>query len=243
MSKRSKRINKRIKSLKKLAEVLVGLLYELEAKYELVKPMIFDKDLPSVYNDQSYAAKGFEFLRISLYLDCIKDSSRLYHDPYDTSPSVINILDYLSDSRVNDKLREEFSSWKMRLSQSSGVLFETEAEEVKVLEDKFNALYKQIKVQHQQLVKSKLLKRIQKARNKVIAHADVTKVNGEYEKSSAENFGLKWGDVEEFIKSTRGLVFDIALLINNTSYDDGSFKRAHQKASTSFWEVTTKGSF
>ena len=239
MSKKQQKTKSEVQQVKKLAEVLVNLLYELEAKYALVEPMIFDKGLSASYNGQGYAAKGYELLRISLYLDCIKDSSRLYHDGYKTSPSVKNVLDLLSNRLVHQTIRSEFSNWKKELSKKSGVSFYNDDAEVIELEKKFDSIYKRVKTTFKNTEKSDLLAKVKRARNKVIAHAEVKKLKGEFHRATIEDVGIKWGDVDDFIKTNRYLIFDIALLVNNTSYADSQYRNIHQKSSKDFWLVTT----
>lgn len=227
-----------VKQLKKITEVLVSLLYELEAKYALVEPMIFDKGLSDIYNGQGYAAKGYEILRTSLYLDCIKDSSRIYHDRYENSPSVKNVFKLLSNRLVHETIKFEFSNWKKELSKKAGVSFPSDDVDVMELEEKFDVIYGDAKKVFKNLEKSDLLVKVKRARNKVIAHTDLKKSGGGFQRIRIEDFGLRWGDVEEFINITRGLIFDLALLVNNTNYADSDYRKTHQKSSKDFWAVT-----
>ena len=69
----------------------------------------------------------------------------------------------------------------------------------------------------------------------MISHKEVRTLEGERQLYDASAFGLKWGDAEEIVNMAEKIIFDIALLINNTSWVLDNIIEAHQESAKSLW--------
>lgn len=65
MKNKKNTINK-VAEIKKFTAVLLELYQELEVKYAIVKPMMFDRDLIRHYNEEKNSVRGFLVIRNAL---------------------------------------------------------------------------------------------------------------------------------------------------------------------------------
>jgi len=218
-----------------------------DAKLAMLKPLAYDREFVKRF-DRSAGAYGLNLLRTTLLLDLIEDLVGFTQDKHETSASLVNIRRLISDTELRDAIREDFSkspsgTWvNTDLDDAIRQQFE-EAENVKYRERQahtFDQLYESVTRGIDELIGSDIARKLERVRNKVSSHYAMTSQGKEPRLLNLADFGLKWGDAEQYFKDARKPVFDMVLLVTNGSYALDSFEQNHTRTANDFWRITTK---
>jgi hypothetical protein len=216
-----------------------------DAKLAMLKPLAYDRKCVKRY-DRSVGADGLNLLRTTLLLDLIEDLVGFTQDSDQTSASLVNIRRLISNIELREAIKEDFgkpppSTW-VNTDLDAAVRQQIEEHENrKYREDqahKFDQLYESVTVGIDNLIGSDLAKKLKGVRNKVSSHYAMTSQGEEPRLLNAADFGLKWGDAEEYMKDAKKVVFDMVLLVANSSYAMESFEQSHTRIANDFWRVS-----
>lgn len=239
-------IHKRVKKTQAYSRAMVGLYFNAEKKLALLRPILSDETLMQRYNNRSnFAAHGLEFFQFTLFLDVAKDAVALTLDRDKRAASLRNVLRLLGHCDVREELRDAYCTplpfrWddtdlpedaKQALRQSHEDA--VRKGRAKDFDNRYALLTKQIG----EVLGDELAQRLQKARNKLITHYQMTRAGEEPRLVTPEDLGLEWGDAEAYLEAVAPLIFDAELLINNASYDVEQFEDNHARIGSEFWSV------
>ena len=216
-----------------------------DAKLAMLKPLAYDRKFVKRF-DRSVGAHGLNLLRTTLLLDIIEDLVGFTQDDDQTSASLVNIRRLVSHTELREAIKEEFcrpppSTWfDTDLDDAIRQQFEEDAN-TKYRERQartFDQLYESVTMGIDNLIGSDIAGKLKRVRNKVSSHYAMTSQGKEPRLLNPADFGLKWGDAEQYLKDARKVVFDMVLLVTNSSYALDSFEQHHTRIADDFWRVT-----
>jgi AbiU2 len=215
----------RIAKIKAYSRTVVGAYLTADRKLALLRPILDDRDLIQQY-DNSVAAHGLNLLQVTLFLDLVKDATEFTLDQDKRAASLRNVLRLLSQDDLREELCREYCT--PRPSHWIGGNIDDEIKhffEERRKEDfrraqavGFKRCYTKLKEKADTVFTGELATRLQKARDKLIAHYEMTAAGLELRPVRPEGVGLKWSDVDEYFAEIEPLIFDAELLISNSSY-------------------------
>jgi hypothetical protein len=234
----------RIAKIRAYSHTVVGAYFTADRKLALLRPTLYDQELIRQY-DNSVAAHGLNLLQVTLFLDLVKDATVFTLDQDKRAASLHNVLRLLSQ----DDLREELCREYCTPRPSHWIGGNIDEETRRCLEERrqedfrqaqavdFNGRYTKLKEQADMILTGDLATRLKKARDKLIAHYEMTAAGSEPSPVSPEDVGLKWGDVDDYFGEIEPLIFDAELLIANSSYALAQFKKNSERVAREFWEM------
>lgn len=211
-----------------------------DAKLAMLKPLAYDRKFVKRF-DRSVGAHGLNLLRMTLLLDLIEDLVGFTQDKHQTSASLVNIKRLISDTELRDAIKEEFctpppSTWgNTELDEAIKQRFDTKYRERQA--HKFDQLYESVTMGIDKLTGSDMAKKLKNARNKVSSHYTMTSQGEKPTLLNLADFGLKWGDAEKYMQDAKKVIFDMILLVANSSYALESFENHHTRIANDFWRV------
>jgi hypothetical protein len=240
-------IKSRLEKVKAYCRQMASAYLMADAKLAMLKPLAYDRKFVKRF-DRSVGAHGLNLLRTTLLLDIIEDLVGFTQDDGQTSASLVNIRKLISAIELREAIKEDFckpppSTWvDTDLDDATRQQIE-EDENRKYREEqahKFDQLYQSITTGIDNLINSDTAKELKRVRNKVSSHYAMTSQGKEPRLLNPADFGLKWGDAEQYSKGARNVVFDMVLLVANSSYALDSFEQHHTRIADDFWRVTTE---
>ena len=87
------------------------------------------------------------------------------------------------------------------------------------------------------LTGSDMAEKLKDVRNKVSSHYAMTNQGEEPRLLNLADFGLKWGDAEKYMQDAKEVIFDMILLVTNSSYALESFENHHTRIADEFWRA------
>ncbi len=222
-------------------QYLLGCFLGILEKYAFLRPMLFEKEVINIYGGNR-KARGFNAIKYSLFHDCVQDIAKITMDKDPRTPSIKNILKGLEDPKTLEILREEFSIWHIPKPENENetfikILQKMEKEEEVQRREQFNQIYSNLLEKWGKFQKSSPIDAFQKIRDKLTAHLELKKINGEYKRTDISALGLRWGDVENALNSLQEIILDLNCLIRNADFDIESLSYTLEKASKSYWET------
>jgi len=212
----------------------------VEAKFELLRPMLPESKLFSNFNKNHYEAHGFQLLRITLLIDCIKDAVKVVLERGKKSPSLKCLMAMLANESIREQIKNDYSNIRVIYEEPLAPNIENIINKSENIQEEkrkkiFEKKYSQLEKSWAELETSNLSSKLKGIRNKVAAHLEITKNGQSYRLRDISDFGLDWTDLEKFLNIAKPLIFEIALLTCFTNYDlDGNLE-IHRKISSSFW--------
>ena len=159
--------------------------------------------------------------------------------------SLRNVLRLLSQDDLREALCREYCTPR----PSHGIGGNIDEETKRSLEERrqenfrqaqaidFNRRYTKLKEQADMVITGALAIRLQTARDKLIAHYEMTAAGSEPRPVRPEDVGLMWNDVDDYFGEMEPLIFDAELLISNSSYALAQFKENSERVAREFWGV------
>lgn len=235
-------ISQQKRKIEYLAEAIVGKYLIVDQERALMEPVVFDKSIIKCW-DNSLAAHGLEALRMSLYMSVLSAMNSLLFDDYAKTVSLYNVRKMLDDEGLVGLLREnyckplEVNHLNDDLDEEGKRLIEARihAEHSERAAEDFDQRLKAVREDYQRLRESSLAERIQKARDKMVGHYQVTSRDGERRLYNPTDFGLKWGDASEIMDAAKAIIFDIPLVVSRRWYCVDDHISAHKDIAAQFW--------
>lgn len=240
-------IKSRLEKVKAYCREMASAYLMADAKLAMLKPLAYDRKFIKRF-DLSVGAHGLHLLQTTLLLDLIEDIVGFTQDNAQTSASLVNIRRLISNIELREAIKEDFckpppSTWvDTDLDDASRQQVE-EDENTKYREKQartFDQLYKSVTTGIDNLIGSNIARKLKRVRNNVSSHYAMTSQGKEPRLLNPADFGLKWGDSEKYMKDAKEVVFDMVLLVTNSSYDLDSFERNHTRSANDFWRVSTE---
>jgi AbiU2 len=183
-------IRRTVNGLRRLIRQLTAQWEICRFNMELVLPLMRDAEIVAGL-DQTRAANAARMLSQTLTLDVVKDCYKLALDRSNrryTVASIPSAFELVKDRGIRKRLRVDYcrvdpGMWKgiARIiggSEGRAAKARIIAEERTRLETEFDSLYKKLRTDFRVLDRSPSSKRIRKARNKAIAHAEMQSQRG-----------------------------------------------------------------
>lgn len=220
---------------------MIGRLIVADQKIAILKPLLYDKKLIKKW-DGSNGAHGLNLLNMTLYFDLIRELAAISLDKNNRSPSIKNVLQLLDSCNLLNYLKEEYCEphpikWINDVDEDSKIFWEVKhrKRELAENEDRFNNTYQEIRAEYKTLKDSELYKKIRDARNKLIAHYEMRHDGEAPRMLTPSDFGLKWGDVEEYFELIKPIITNLVLIISNEGYARDMYRSHHNKIANDFW--------
>ena len=232
----------RIAKIRAYSRTVVAAYFTAERKLALLRPILYDQDLIQQF-DNSVGGHGLNLLQITLFLDLVRDAVVFTLDQDKRVASLCNVLRLLSQDDLREKLCREYctprpSHWTGgNIDEETKRLFE-ESRNKKFRKEQavdFNRRYTKLKEKADMVFNSDIATRLQTARDKLMAHYEMTAAGAEPRPVIPINVGLKWSDVEDYLGEIEPLIFDAELLISNSSYALDQTKDNSERIAREFW--------
>lgn len=235
-------IRQQKKKIEHLAETIVGKYFIADQERALMEPIVSDQLIIKHWGN-SRAAQGLEALRMSLYMSVLSAMNSLLFDNYAKTASLHNVCKTLEDGRLVGVLREDYckpleiSHLNDDLDKETKRVIEADinAEHRERASDDFDQRLQAVLEGHERLCRSSLAKRVQDARDRIVAHYQVTSFEGERRLYNPADFGLKWGDASEIMAQAKVFIFDVPLIVSGRWYYVDDYVLAHKDIATQFW--------
>ncbi len=209
----------RLQKVQAYAEHLLDVFIGLREKYALLDPLIFD-------------------------LSCLMDVSKIALDRDDRTPSVLHLVDSLSQDGVRDELREQFAVWHLAPTRGESreviaLLQAAERREEAERRERFDGHVAEVQDRWKSLHDSKVLQSCRTIRDKLLAHSELHHNGKNYEPLDVTSLGLKWGDLKQVISELEQIVNLLTLVFRNSSFAFDMLDEQLAKASDAFWAPTS----
>lgn len=232
-----------IEKLEAHAGHLLDAFIGLREKYAMLEPMLFDPD--TIRNRGSRdQARGFQFLRNSLFLSCAQDIAKLTLDADKRTPSIRNLVVALGESAVVAELEERYAIWVIPSVEDesdpeiAAALKRMEERERVERREQFREHLAELRDLWTKLSTAPAMTGFLTVRDKVSAHTEVRFVADKYQLVDIGTLGIEWQDLQESIESMQRLVELIGLTVRNAGFAWDSLDHQLSKASKSFWGVS-----
>ncbi len=186
-----------IEKLEAHAEHLLDGFITLRERYAILRPMLHDKDV--VKNKGSKKQyRGFIIIRNVLFLSCCQAIANLCFDKDVRCPSISQTISKLENNTLRGKLKKKYSEWTVpsigehepEIIELLRLMEENERLEREVI---FDEKYNELLALWTSFSTSKSLQSLEKIRNKVAAHTDISLIDGKYKLFDISSLDLKVG--------------------------------------------------
>ncbi len=232
----------RMQKIRAYSKAMVSRLIVADRKIALLSPLVKNSDLIAKW-DNSYGAHGLELMRITIYLDLVRELAAISFDRSSKSPSIFNILELLKSKPLLDSLKSDYCqptpiSWVTNVDPDSRAFWEAKHKERELEEKskKFFEHYRTAKAAFSELKNKDIYTKMRNVRNKLVAHYEMRKVGSEPRLADPSDFDLKWGDVEIYFEEIKPIIVELVLLISNEAYALDLYREDHDKIAREFWE-------
>jgi len=202
----------RVEKLKGHVAILLNAYLGLREKYEVLKPIAFEKSVAKKHGAKR-RARGFLVIRRSLFESCVLDVTCLAFDADSRTPSVIAFVKALKEKRVCEVLRN---------SQKRKAVFDKKIQRVFVEWEDFKS--------------RPWASSFRKLRDQRISHLELKKVDGEYKRLDVASLGLKWGSIEEAVDLLEKIILDLMGVVCDEGYDLENMKLDLERDGKNFWK-------
>lgn len=223
------------------SHLLQGFL-SLREKYSLLQPMLYKEEVIDAWGKKR-KARGFKFLKHTLFIDCAKDIANLCLDRHETSPSISNIFHALKSRELLGVLRSNYAVIGYILEDEDidpsirKLLDESNRKEERERYAQFDQVHTTLTFRWMQLRRSNRLKAFERMRRKVAAHNDIS-YDGKamrYKTLDIGSLGLKWKDLREIIDEMQLVVSDIQMVARSTGFAWEMFDEQIERSAEGFW--------
>ncbi|MBC7698231.1 MAG: hypothetical protein H7Z70_07685 [Bacteroidia bacterium] len=231
-----------IAKLEAHAEHLLDGFITLRERYAMLRPMLHNKDV--VENKGSKKQyRGFIIIRNALFLFCCQAIVNLCFDKDVRCPSISQTITKLENNLLRAKFKKKYSDW------TAPVIGEQEPEILKILElmEKNEKLEREVAFDNhfQELLAlwasfstSKSALSLEKIRNKVAAHTDISLIDGKYKLFDISSLDLQWDDIKMTITDMQTIIDLINLLVRNSGYHWVTLDEILCKTVNDYWEIS-----
>jgi hypothetical protein len=238
-------IRQQKKKIRHLSDAITTKYFLADQQRALLEPIVYDKNLIQRW-DNSLAAHGLEALRMSTYLSILSAMNALLFDEYAKTASIHNVCRMLDDAALVAALRDDYCKpidiAHIGPDMDEGLQKHLEecinAQRMKEAADDFDARLGALLAGYDAIRISELAQRIQRTRDRVVSHYQVTTVGGERRLYDPSDFGLKWGDASEIVKASTEVVFNIPMIVTGTWYAVDDYVAGHNEIAAEFWKIT-----
>ncbi|TNJ33418.1 hypothetical protein [Prosthecochloris vibrioformis] len=234
-------MKKRIEKITEYVSIIRRkLLYALEQQ-ALLETLLFDEDVVSK-RDNSFGSEGLLIVRNTLYESLAVNIASLISDSHKKVASLRCIIGQISDNFVREEMHLRFCTLDNypylgpdgKHDEGLKEIFEKIQipEKSKIFNDKYDEVIKNFK----NLANGNHLKRLQSARDKMIAHNQVKLDNSERRTFNNEDFKLKWNDTSQSLKEAKDIVINLELIVAKTHFKYDSSEKHFKKVAQNFWQ-------
>ena len=235
-------ISQQKKKIEHLAEAIAGKYFLADQERALMEPIVSDESIIKRWHN-SLAGHGLEALRMSLYMSVLSAMNSLLFDNYAKTASLYNVCKMLEDERLVRLLREDYckpfeiNHLNDDLDEEAKRAIEASihAEHRQRASEDFDQRLKAVWEGYQRLCDSSLAERVQKARDRMVAHYQVTSLEGERRLYNPTDFGLRWGDASDIMAEAKAIIFDVPLIVSGRWYCVDDYVSGHEHIAAHFW--------
>jgi hypothetical protein len=236
---REKVSKQQVAKLRARAEHLLDLFIALRERFAVLRPLAFDEELTERVGGGP-PARGRFILQNALLQHCIVDVVKVSVDTSERSPSAANIMSVLAQEEIRQWLRKDFSTVPPPINVGDDPLTPGELEEIlegerDELRAKFDQTWERLSERWMGLERDVRLDRFKSWRDKLIAHSDLHRLDGEYRLTDLSKLGLKWGDLGDLIAELQEVVSDIQALTRSAGFAWEMLDEQLEAAATGFW--------
>lgn len=195
--------------------------YGLSAKYTLLEPMLFNKELMNRNNN-----RGFDILRQSLLFSCILDIVSLIYKKDKRTPSIEQIGEIFCNKNILEQLHSEI----IKHPSIEGVDFYE-----KYMSDFFWKNIDNAKSSIDILLHSQKILAFEKLRDKRIAHLELKLTNNDYKLLDVLTLELKWEDIGTAIEEIKNILELLNPVLNSTTLGVG-IEHINQRMKNEFFQ-------
>jgi len=237
-------IKEQIKKNETVINEIVNSYFVTDQKLAILKPLLEDENLIPTWGNTP-GVRALEALRLTIYMAILSDMRAILFDTKDNTASIENVISAFNNKGYVKAAREKYSKPLNTIITGhdddpeikSWVKQQIEESHTAEAIEHFDSLLPETITLFDKLKDSDLCNRVNNARNKMISHKDIRSVDGERGLYNPTEFGLKWGDANDIVDKGKEIIFNINLLISNSSYDLDSFLGGHVEAANSFWSA------
>lgn len=202
--------------------------------------MLYEKKVVEKFG-RGKKARGFRAIKYSLFYDCVQDIAKLSLDSDHRTPSVQNIISIIENEKIKNVLQKNFSTWAIPIAEEEDeltikALKKITKREQEKLREEFNKKYSEIINCWESFRNKPYISAFKVIRDKLTAHLELKKINGEYQYTDISKLGLKWGDLKKSIYELEEIILNLNLIIRNASFAMESLNDSLSKANKAFWE-------
>lgn len=206
----------------------------------MLRPLLPESEIFLKFNKSHDATQGFQTIRITLLIDCIKDVVKVVLEKGRKAPSLECLMTILACDSLREHIKGNYSNISssyedMPDPEIEKIISRSEKAQKEKREKEFEEKYSTLQSSWEKLESCDLSIKLKAIRNKVAAHLEITKDGQRYRLKDVSDFGLQWTDLEKFINTAKPLIYEAALLACFTSYDLEGNLENHRRTSSSFW--------
>jgi len=223
-------VPERIEKMKAINKAIIDSYFVVDQNVKLLTPLLEDESVYSKW-DYSEGVQGVNAIRLALYKHILSDIRAIMFDSSSkNTASVQTIIPALKDSAFIKGIKDSFC-----ISLGVSILGDHTEEEIERLtksfqeedvqrkSDIFDKTLSEVLSTFYELKSSELGRRIDAARSRMISHKEITTVENERVLFDASHFDLTFGDAKKMVTLSQDIIFDINLLLTNSSYSLDSF--------------------
>lgn len=204
----------------------------------MLEPMLLDKEVARTRGDGA-RLRGFETLRLSLYLSCVQDIAKLTFDRSDHAPSIHKIVAALADASLLGELRDRYAVWtlpdKAEDDEVREALKRMELREQAHRREQFDCHVRDLQAIESAFKTSAEMQKFLTVRDKITAHSEIRFVADKYQLFDLKNVGLKWNSLSHPIAEMQRAVELIGFVVRNAGFAWDMLDAQLSKASKAFW--------
>uniref|UniRef100_Q3ATX1 HEPN AbiU2-like domain-containing protein n=1 Tax=Chlorobium chlorochromatii (strain CaD3) TaxID=340177 RepID=Q3ATX1_CHLCH len=218
--------NQYLEQLDAYVHALMQELRIMEQRKAILEPLLFDEDLKSSLNmkfkDTDGAVAYNHFVPL-LAQDLIRDISRLFLDEGKKAGSFTNLCRKISNKKQLGWLRERYCE--------SQVINPNE------LASEFHNIWDNVKKGKEKIMHDPNSEKLKTFRDKYYAHLEMTPMGNEPGPFNIKALGLTYCDIFNFLDTHQNVIYNVALMITGTNYDNEEFLGIHRKSANEMWRL------
>ena len=223
-------------------EHLLDGFITLRERYAMLRPMLHNKDVVKNKGSKKQS-HGFIIIRNTLFLSCCQLIANLCFDRDDKCSSITQIIAKLESEALRNQLKEIYALPQPIISdnQDPDILEmwkRIEAEDQIKHRVEFDEHYNELLRLWSRLKSSQSALSLEKIRNKVAAHTDISLISNQYKLFDVSSLNLKWDDIKKTISDIQEIIDLIYLIIRNSGYHWESLDEILDKTVSDYWEIS-----
>lgn len=229
------------------ARILLDEYLTAKRQYDYFIYTVKNESVLQRFHD-SYGAHILFLINGTMLEDLIK---KLYNVVYDSDDRSVSVVNLIGKTKIHKALLEEHAARLIPVNVSFGVGFsdedkkELEARDAKRSAqerlERFKSVYNEFHDAFDEFSRFEPIEKWKEIRHKVVSHIDAKTVREELKRTHLSDFGMKYDDLDDFIKRVERLV-DLA--DNCCASSDFTYDLAHEHNvlyAKNFWERARAG--